>query len=919
MKGESWVMPGDDLENFNPSLQWPDQVKVIDGVSISTPAVQNYQYGNRSLPIARKREELVATVQDNPVTILIGATGSGKTTGSSQVLFESGIAEKIIQTQPRIMIARNICERVRMEMAYANREQGSADHLVGYATSTESDLAPSNKIILATHGKALGWLARSEEELQNTIYMADEYHLRDVEADIFMARCAQMGLRAVIASATMDSEKIAATYATIDGIPAPIVSLDGRAFDIETIRGKDLTEDITRNGSEDAMIFLPGKRDIRSAMGRASTLQKYPVEKMELHGDLPRSEQQKVFHRVTRPRNIYSTNVGEMGITPSVDIVINPGYERIMVLDRDVPTLALRPASKATNDQRAGRTGRTAPGKVIFGSKIEDYPPLPPESEIEQYDIPAILRTRLDNTILTLATTGGDIQNLTLPDYPENSSIELALSRLKKIGAFNEHNKPTEIGFAMAELPLDTHFARAVVEAKRISKDSLLQAQAIAMAAVQQVGGIIRSGHTAGEHKKFVSNDGCSDCIFEMNEFIWLMQFNQKSESDLPAYVAESKYRRAIEIYRKVCENQDVDPVEIAMSSNKDNIRDLLACLIAGADEVFCRSGGGTYTDSRGDRRVLQKTSSIEPSGIVIGSPWDLQTASNEAIRTDCFIKSPSVVSGKLLIKYAPHRCSYAKNGYSIDESGDVRVKEALYFDEQFIGNNGSSAAEASSELTRFLVGAMFDGTIEDIQEIPPNTCSFLKKVAELNYRQHKTAVDLEIPALLQSLEVRMISHIPATIENLFDLDEWIVPSLVDGLIDQELKAEIDKNAPDIVCVYNEEEKIECPVEYWNNQAQIHVPYEYLALLPDSFPLLAMHDVMIWVGTRAKLYSIDDARDRSKYANRAEWRNGDSEVPGIDDSYQKMMNAKSKRRFPRLAGSRGVTIPKKTYTTRKIR
>lgn len=155
MSVESWVQPGDDLSNFDGSKPWPDQIVNYNGVELIVPASTNYRFGNRAVSMASRRDEFIDMVSDNPVVILSGNTGSGKTTLGAQALMESELGSKVIQPQPRIILARNACYRVRQEMDYAMNRKGYADKRVGYTTSTDSEVDPENEILMATYGAAL--------------------------------------------------------------------------------------------------------------------------------------------------------------------------------------------------------------------------------------------------------------------------------------------------------------------------------------------------------------------------------------------------------------------------------------------------------------------------------------------------------------------------------------------------------------------------------------------------------------------------------------------------------------------------------------------------------------------------------------------------------------------------------------------
>lgn len=887
MAAENWVSAGDNLEHFDDSYLWPDQKATIDGKEVTVPAKENYHFGNRSLPMAYQRDRFVESVTENPITILIGPTGSGKTTGGVQALYESGMG-RVIQAQPRIALARNICYRVRQEMAYANREPQSADELVGYTTSTESELSKTNEIIQATYGKVLRWVMYGVPEMRESIFMADEFHLRNMDSDMLIAKCAALGLKTVISSATIDAEKIAQKYASRDGTPAPIIELEGRVHPTTYVKGEKLIDDITRHATQDLMVFLPGRREIDRAMSQSAVKKKVQTNSLALHGEQTKQEQQKVFDQSHGLRAIFSTSVGEMGITPNVDVVIDPGWERITYLDGNgVATLGIAPASHATRAQRGGRTGRTAPGIVIYGSKMDDYPALPPDNQLPEYDTPEILRTRLDSLSLCAAVAGDTFDTLPLPDQPSPQEVNRALVRLRRIGALDDDNAPTEIGQRMARLPLDPSYARMLIESERYEQDlPSIRAQLAALAAVQQVQGIISTGSTKDAWRTVVENDGSSDLIFGMDLFTWAIDSERTPSDHRENGIVEPKFQRAKDFFMTICEKEGIDPSALALSGDTQEEEALLACIIAGADELFVRSGKECYKDVRGETRRLQKISTSNYGKLAVGSPWNLQSMRSENLTTQRLIRSPTVVTRRMLTQYAPHRCTYARGGYDMDGWGNVRAKKALYFDGQYVDDIGRESAKPEPSLRDFLVETLFTKTAENIRELPPNVRSFCKQVAELRYLEHKTNDDLHVQFKLNELQQQICDQIPDDVSSFIELDRHIDFMWVMNAVEPNALERILKTSPDVVSVSMGEDIVEIPVEYHKNEARLRFSKDQLDHLPAVFPELKGHEVKIKIGTGSRLHTIDDALARALYPNRAHWR-GNSVVDHIEYVPQK--------------------------------
>ena len=885
MSKEKWVGSEDILEQFDPTRPWPDQRIEVDGEVKFVPAAQNYTYGNRAVPAARHRDELVRTVfDDNPVVVLAGNTGSGKTTQSVQMIHEADPEIKIIQTQPRILLARNACYRVRQEMAYANGEPRSADHIVGYATGDDSDLDKRNKIIMATHGKASRWIINHLEEYRGGIFIPDEWHLREINADILTALCAKNGIKMVLSSATMNTEKVSEMFADRNGDPAPIIEIKNRQHKIHEIDpGENLIEDIVKYAPKhDTMVFLSGRKNINSVLGKATRKMSNLgfTNALSLHGQQTRQQQQRVFDKSQGLRTIYSTNVGEMGVTPDVDVLINPGYERAPILIDGVRTLTERPASQAKNKQRAGRTGRTRDGIVVFGSKMEGYPKLPPMNQLREYDDPDILLMQLDDCILQIALMGETIDSLPFPTRPEQIEIERAQIRLRRYGAFDDQNNLTDIGKKMGHSSLSASFARSFVESEKY-QDTLprIRVKMAALAAVQQADGIVSTDRGQEGWRNVALNDSLSDPIHALNVFVWANSPKRTQAELLQKGIIEPKFRRAKERFLTVCKAEGIDPETLRGVTDPEEKEAIVGCLIAGAEEVFVRSGRDSYIDARGDKRYMQSGSAAGKGAILIGMPWNLQTYKAEMLHTNRYITSPTIVTRKQLEMYAPHRCTYAVSGYAMDQWGSITAKRGLYFDGQFVDDKERISTVPSAELRDYMVESLFEKSILRKNELPQNIAAFCKQIAEVRYQEHKVDFNLAIEKKVDQLLETLKSQIPTTVATFEDLNEYIEPSLASTIIDDDDYVEIQLNSPDVINLYVEDEEIAIPVEYHNYQVRLLFTQEQLDYLPESFPQFEGRDVKIKIGGRSRLWTPEQAFERALHPSRAHWRNNVSETP----------------------------------------
>lgn len=877
MSVESWVQPGDDLSNFDGSKPWPDQIVNYNGVELIVPASTNYRFGNRAVSMASRRDEFIDMVSDNPVVILSGNTGSGKTTLGAQALMESELGSKVIQPQPRIILARNACYRVRQEMDYAMNQKGYADKRVGYTTSTDSEVDPENEILMATYGAALKMVIHGGKEINSFIFNPDEVHLREIEADILIGLCAKRGLKLVISSATMNAEKMAETYSNVHGEPAPILSIDVPRFETTYVEPdkEGLIADIVKYKKEDTVIFLPGRKNITRSLGQSVRKIDTKVNAMLLHGQQSRAAQQRVFDTTSGVRHIHSTNVGEMGVTFDVDVVINPGYERAPMLIDGVLTLTERVAPQSTNRQREGRTARTRNGTVVFGSKMEGYPKLPPLDQIPLYDTPGILRSRLDSGQLLLSVIDETFDTLPLADYPESQEVTRTMIRLRRIGVYDEDDKLTEIGREVEQYSVDPNYARMIVESARYEEEfPSLKAQMIAIASVEQAQGIMSTEQDGSGWRTVIPNDSRSDLMFGMRLFKWALQSDRTNQELQQKGIIEPSLKRARDLYESNCKKQGIDPDSLRMPQTDAENEAIIACILSGVDEVFVRSGEGTYRDIRGDRRYLQSATTVGTSPILVGIPWNLQTYKGEVLTMRRYVSSPTAVTREQLEKYAPHRCTYSINGYCMDTWGNITAKNALYFDGQYIDDKNRVSVEPGAQLRDYMVDVVFSKALKNKKNLSPTLSRFHQKILDLHYMQHKTHYDLAVHEKIQAARNKLAELVPETVLTLDDLDPYLDPMILEGELNDVILQEVESSAPDYVTFLDESSQpISVPVEYNKNQVHVRVTKQQLNYLPNSFPELGDREIRVKIDNGSRLHTIEDAFDRALSPNRAHRRN----------------------------------------------
>lgn len=451
------------------------------------------------LPVSDSRDELAKAISAHQVVVVAGATGSGKTTQLPKICLElgRGIRGTIGHTQPRRLAARTVAQRIADELG---TPLGST---VGYTVRFTDQASDSTLIKLMTDGILLAEIQRDRRLLRYDTLILDEAHERSLNIDFLLGYLRELlprrpDLKVIVTSATIAPGRFAEHFA-IDGVAAPIVEVSGRTYPVE-IRYRPLEVPVGRDEDADdsadpddpdheivrtemrdvgeaivdavreleaeppgdVLVFLSGEREIRDT---ADSLKDLPnTEVLPLYARLPTAEQQKVFTPGRSGRRIVlATNVAETSLTvPGIRYVVDPGTARISRYSRrtKVQRLPIEPISQASADQRAGRSGRTAPGVCIRLYSEADFAARP------RYTDPEILRTNLAAVILQMAALKlGDVQDFPFLDPPDARSIRDGVQLLQELGAFDSSGALTDIGRRLARLPLDPRIGRMILAA----------------------------------------------------------------------------------------------------------------------------------------------------------------------------------------------------------------------------------------------------------------------------------------------------------------------------------------------------------------------------------------------------------------------------------------------------------------------
>jgi ATP-dependent helicase HrpB len=432
------------------------------------------------LPIDPLLPEIVATVRRSGAVVIEAPPGAGKTTRVPRALLEAGLAGtgEVIVLEPRRLAARMAARRVAGE--YGERP----GETVGWQVRFEEVAGPRTRIRYVTEA-LLSRRILSDPLLPGVgLVVLDEFHERHLQGDLALAllarlrRGARPDLGLVVMSATLDAGPVARH------LDAPSLRSEGRAFPVaieylspeEAARDQRLEERVAstvrRVLREEAdghvLVFLPGAAEIRRAGAALEALAATGVEVLPLHGDLPPEEQDRAVSASRRRKVILATNVAETSVTiEGVVAVVDGGLARVAAHSpwSGLPTLELRKVSRASAAQRAGRAGRTRPGRCLRLYTRHDHDARP------EFDVPEIRREDLAETALALAALGvlappAGQEPLPWLEPPPAPAWEAAQALLQRLGAIDRERRITDLGRRLLRLPLHPRLARLVAAAE---------------------------------------------------------------------------------------------------------------------------------------------------------------------------------------------------------------------------------------------------------------------------------------------------------------------------------------------------------------------------------------------------------------------------------------------------------------------
>ncbi|KAJ1398769.1 P-loop containing nucleoside triphosphate hydrolase [Sesbania bispinosa] len=478
---------GEDGEiDFKEEAKFSQHMKKGEAVSdfaMSKSIAEQRQY----LPIFSVREELLQVIRENQVVIVVGETGSGKTTQLTQYLHEDGytIGGIVGCTQPRRVAAMSVAKRVSEEM---DTELGDK---VGYAIRFEDVTGPNTFIKYMTDGVLLRETLKDSDLDKYRVIVMDEAHERSLNTDVLFGILKKVvaqrrDFKLIVTSATLNAQKFSNFFGSV-----PIFHIPGRTFPVNILWSKTPCEDYVEGAVKQAMtihitsppgdilIFMTGQDEIEAAcyalaerMEQMMSSSKKAVPKLlilPIYSQLPADLQAKIFQKAEdgARKCIVATNIAETSLTvDGIFYVIDTGYGKMKVYNPRMGMDALQvfPVSRAAADQRAGRAGRTGPGTCYRLYTESAY-----LNEMLPSPVPEIQRTNLGNVVLLLKSL--KVENLLDFDFmdpPPQDNILNSMYQLWVLGALNNVGGLTDLGWKMVEFPLDPPLAKMLLMGEQL-------------------------------------------------------------------------------------------------------------------------------------------------------------------------------------------------------------------------------------------------------------------------------------------------------------------------------------------------------------------------------------------------------------------------------------------------------------------
>lgn len=642
--------------------------KILYGKRTTLPIAEQ----RRQLPVYSMRQELVEAIRNNQFLVIVGETGSGKTTQIVQYAYEEGLnvttnsdgtkTAKIIGcTQPRRVAAVSVAKRVAEEVGCKVGQQ------VGYYIRFEDETGPDTRIKYMTDGMLQREALLDPTMSKYSLIMLDEAHERTVATDVLFAllkKAAQSNpeLKVIVTSATLDSEKFSGYF-----YQCPVMKIPGRTFPVEVMFSRQPEMDYlaaaldcvmqihVSEGDGDILVFLTGQEEIDTScevlFSRMKTLGNAIPELIILpvYSALPSEMQSRIFDPAPpgARKVVLATNIAETSITiDGIRFVVDPGYVKLNAYDPRIgmDLLVVSPISQAQANQRAGRAGRTGPGKCFRLYTENAY-----NNEMLASTIPEIQRQNLSLTILMLKAMGiNDLISFEFMDPPPPQTMVNALHDLYTLDALDDSGYLTRLGKRMSEFPMEPALAKTLIASVDFGcTEEVLTI--VAMLSVQLVFYRPKDKQTVADQRKQRFHSVHGDHLTLLNVYrAW--ELNGRSVAWCKEnFIHDRSLRRAYDVRRQLVTIMRKFKVPI-LSAGMDtsNIR---KCFCSG---YFKNTAKRDPHDGTFNTLIDQTPVSLHPLSSLMGKSLEYVLYHSVLLTTREYMQCVSVIDGKWLPELAP-------------------------------------------------------------------------------------------------------------------------------------------------------------------------------------------------------------------------------------------------------------------------
>ncbi|GLJ37676.1 hypothetical protein SUGI_0765380 [Cryptomeria japonica] len=640
------------------------------------------------LPVFKQRIAILYLVESHATTIIVGETGSGKTTQIPQYLKEAGWAEggRIIAcTQPRRLAVQTVASRVAEEMGVKVGAE------VGYSIRFEDVTTPGVTMIkFLTDGVLLREMMEDPLLTKYSVIMIDEAHERSISTDMLLGLLKKVqrrrpGLRLVISSATIEAKLMASFFNSRvkkqyqadaeESLPSrepAIISVEGRTYDVKIHYLDEATSSYLQSSVStvlsihnqeplgDILVFLTGQDDVDAAVQLITEeAQKADSSSglfvLPLYAGLPRSEQELIFGPAPRGKRkvIVATNIAETSITlEGIVYVVDCGFSKQRFYNpiTDIESLVVVPISKASAQQRAGRAGRVRSGKCYRLYTEEFY--------IKQMSTDGIPEMQRSNLLKALG-----IDNIMGFDWlasPPPEAMVRALEVLYSIGVLDEDGKLTSpTGFQVAEIPLEPMISKMLLTSSSMGCSE----EILTIAAVLSVQSIWVSSKGIQKEldeakDRFAAAEG--DHVTYLNVFEGFLRSNKSSQWCHKNLINYQAIKKVIEIRNQLKKlMQRLGLAIISCGTDMEAVRKAITSgFFSHACQLELASADGKYQTVRGGQEVF-----IHPSSVLfrVNPKWVVYHSILSTERH--YIQNVTTIESSWLLEIAPHFYQSHKSG----------------------------------------------------------------------------------------------------------------------------------------------------------------------------------------------------------------------------------------------------------------